>query len=254
VARASGATLVLAALALAGCSGSGSALEETARNLDDIRSGELALKAGVTPDGPGEAFSYELRGRFEFPEGGGVASADLRYQQTRGAATEEARLFVAQGKGWIEVNGDRRPLTGAQLQALVVGPDDQGFLEDLDIDDWYVRSETRDGPDGTLVITGDAHAGRTLEGVMGLGGGLGESGPMQLDEEAEQRVDRIARSSRLEVVTGSDDHLLRRLQYDLDLGFDVARELRGALRGLDGARLTFELEIRSPNEPVQITG
>jgi hypothetical protein len=244
------------AVALAGCGGNetDSALRDTAKRLDDVRSGELAVKVGVAPHGQGERFGFELTGPFRFPDGGGTPSANLRYRQTLGGATEEVRVFVDRGEGWLEIDGERRALTRPQLEALAVGgAADSGFFESLDIQDWYIEPVTRDGPDGTLVITGTARAGRALEGLMRLSGDLGGA-RFELNDQEERRLDRTAQSSRLEIVTGAHDHLLRRLRYELDFGLEVPAKLRTALGDLDGARLTFDLQIRSPNRPVQISG
>jgi hypothetical protein len=240
--------------ALAACGGSDSALEQTARKLDDIRSGVLHLRAEIEPRGPDESFSYELTGPFAFPEGEGTASADLRYRQRRGGISEDARLVAKEGRGWIEVDGERRDLSEQELRGLVADTDDGAFLAGLDLDGWFVESDERERGDGTVEISGEAHAGRTLEGLMGLGGGFGGEPPPQLDEDEERRVDGIARTSRLRIVTGAEDYLLRSLRYDVELGFDLSRELRAALGKIEGARLVFELRIDSPNEPARIDG
>jgi hypothetical protein len=247
-------TIVASAAALAACGGSDSPLEQTVRNLDDIRSGVLHLQAAIEPEDSTESFSYQLTGPFEFPEDGGAASADLRYRQSRGDVSQEARLVAVDGRGWVEVDGERRDLTENELRGLVVGTEDGTFLADLDLESWFMRHETRERGDRTLEISGEAHAARTLEGLMGLGGGFGGQAPVELDDEAEEAIDRIARSSRLRVVTGADDHLLRALRYDVSMGFNFSRELRAALGDIAGARLSFELRIDSQNEPVDIRG
>ena len=244
--------LAASALGLSACGGSGSSLERTADRLDEIRTGVLHLEATIAPQGSGERFSYELSGPFEFPEDGGFASADLRYRQSRGDVSEEARLVADDGKGWIEVDGERRDLSDEQLRALTVGTDEGTFLDGLDLESWFVESSSRERGDGLVEISGEASAGRTLEGVMGLGGGFAGEKPIALDDEQQERIDRIARRSRLSIVTGADDDLLRRLRYDLELGFAISPELRAALGDVAGATLSFELRIDSPNEPVTI--
>jgi hypothetical protein len=252
--RARALVFVFCLSALAACGGSDSALEQTARNLDDIRSGVLHLRAEIEPGSSDESFSYELAGPFAFPEEGGAASADLRYRQQRGEVSEDVRLVAKDGRGWIEVDGERRDLSEQQLRGLVVDTEEGPFLTGLDLESWFVDSATRNRGDGTVEISGEARAGRTLEGLMGLGGGFGGEAPPELDDEDERRLDGIARSSRLRILTGADDHLLRSLRYELELGFDFSPELRAALGDIAGARLTFELRIESPNEPVDIEG
>lgn len=66
-------------------------------------------------------------------------------------------------------------------------------------------------------------------------------------------LEQSARSSRVLVVTVAQDHLLRELTIELELGVEGARELAQTFESLGGGvELTFELRIERPNEPVEV--
>ena len=67
-----------------------------------------------------------------------------------------------------------------------------------------------------------------------------------------QDLERAVKAARVEVLTGKDDRLLRRLTVDLDLSLKVPENLRRRLGQLVGGRLRLIFEIRDPNAKVKV--
>src|SRR5438128_935023 len=70
--------------------------------------------------------------------------------------------------------------------------------------------------------------------------------PPALTKGDRERLQDAVRSSRIEVVTGRKDKLLRSVHFTADLGFDVPPDLRAALGRLVGAKLELELKLANP--------
>lgn len=97
---------------------------------------------------------------------------------------------------------------------------------------------------------------KALNDALSVAGSLGGDGqvaglqPLQ-GTDAEQ-LERAVRSSSLDVLTGKEDRLLRRLTLDLEIGLSAPRELAGGLGLLRGANVRLDLRIEDPNAPVDV--
>ena len=60
------------------------------------------------------------------------------------------------------------------------------------------------------------------------------------------KLEKAVKSATMELVTGKDDRLLRRLKINLDIGTDAPRELAGGLGDLSGAKVVFDLRVEEP--------
>src|SRR5207244_4615643 len=97
-------------------------------------------------------------------------------------------------------------------------------------------------PNGTDRIASECDARQALTYFAGLAG----STPPKLTKDDEQRLQDAVRSSRIEIVTGQKDKLLRSVHFTADLGFDVPPDLHAALGKLVGAKLELELKLGNP--------
>jgi hypothetical protein len=254
-------TLLALALALAGCAGTGSGeggpgsvLAETEANLAAIESGNLSLRLLATGTGEesGEV-GIELSGPFAFGTEGRLPVAELEYTEIGGEARAGTTFISTGEKAFLELGGATYELPAGMVEGLRGrGADDVG-LASLGIEDWLLDPELSQGPGETDRVEGALDVGEAASDLTALLAelGAGEVGP--LDENAAETLERAAQSSRIVVVTGSEDRLLRRLTIELELGVEGARELEQALEGLGGgAALTFDLHIEQPNEPVHV--
>jgi hypothetical protein len=257
------AAAVVAALALlvAGCGGSGSAarheLRETAQRLGQIRSGDLTLRLVVTgTNGKTSRIGFQLRGPFELRPNA-LPLARIQYTQYAGAR-EATATFVSTGtQAYALVSGKRVAIPSsatAQIEGAASGLGVGGGTG-LRIDSWLKDPGVSDG--GTVGGASTDHIKAQLDvvnaanGLLGLVRSLGRSAPTITGSNADQ-LRKAVKSSSIDVWTGKQDKLLRRLDLKAQLGFDVPDELRRALGDVVGANVEFELAVSNPNQPVHI--
>ena len=242
---------------LAGCAGdtrpAGPALNETRGNLNRIDSGILSVSVRMEPK-DGDEFGYDIEGPFRIGKDGKPPVADVEYTQVANGQEDTVRLVLRDdGSGFVERDGKRTDLTEDQLGELRESGSflgDSG-LETLSFDDWIVDAELSDGPDGTDKVTGELDVAAAMAGLSALSGVLEQD--VVLTAEQRQLVADAVDDSSIELLTGKDDRLLRKLALDFSLDAEVPEDLRDAL-GEDavGARFSYELELDDVNEPVRI--
>lgn len=259
------ALLVLAAAAVSGCGGGASGdsheiLSATASNLGKIRSGELTFELTAKAEG-GETVGFKLRGPFELAKPGKLPLADMEYTQTAGPEQATIR-FISTGKSaYVETDDGvfRLPEEKvADLRATEGGGTETG-LGELRVDRWMVDPETSDGDevggDETDKVRARLNVVAAINDLIAAAKNLGAgsvTGLKQLDGANAEQVERAVDSATIEILTGKDDRLLRRLLIAADFGADVPDDVREALGSFAGAHVTLDLTIAKPNEPVQI--
>jgi outer membrane lipoprotein-sorting protein len=242
--------VVLAAVSLAGCGGSGASgvVADTGANLAKIHSGVLDLALTVTPHDGGKPFGFELRGPFSFGSGG-LPVARITYTQTANGGSASA-TFVSNGRrAWIVSPSGTRTLSAAEARSLSMS----GTLSGLDIGDWVKHPSVERGPGGTDVVRGTVDVVAAANGLSGVAALAGKSMPAIEGDDA-KRLESAARATSVELVTTKRDRLLRRLAMTADLGFSVPASLRAALGSRVGAKIDFRLRIARPNSRVVVTG
>jgi hypothetical protein len=248
----------VAAVACAGCGGDdpGDLIGQTADNLGEIRSGDLRFELDVEPRGldTNGRIRIALRGPFALRGAGKLPVARVRYTQVAGDAQAEVTLISTGRAAYVEVDGALTPLTAAQLQDLrQTGGSGPGLAElGLDIEGWFDDPKTSAGPDVGGDPTERVRAGldvaAALEDIAALARRAGGDAPV-LEDSARQAIERTVRSDRVELLTGADDRLLRRLEAEIDV--EGPEELRPLL-GLEGAKLTLLFEVAHPNREVTV--
>jgi hypothetical protein len=232
-------------------------LAATQAKLGDIRSGTMELRI-VASSRSGEATGFALTGPFSLPEGDALPEAELTLEQI---GTEELGplVFISTGDvAFIEVEGQAYKLPAEQTPSLrgAAEPGDQGPFSGLDIVAWVSEANVSDGGmlDGveTEIVRGDldvvAAANDLLEAARDFGG---VDVPAIEDQEAE-RLGRAVESASLELITGKEDRLLRRLRIAIDIGASAPANLDPALADLLGVEFRLLLEIRDPNREVVV--
>jgi hypothetical protein len=258
------APLALAAVALAACGGDGGSAEdvlaETADNLEEIQSGRLTMRLVVTPKGEdAETTGFELRGPFSLAGPGDLPIARIEYTQMRGSARGAVTVVSTGRNAYIEVDGQAYELPPEQSDELRAAGEDleEGKgLGELGLDDWIEDPKLSDG--GVVAgvetdrIDADLDVASAAHDLVEVARGLAQGSLEDLSDADEQTIERATRSAKLQLFTGEEDRLLRRLDIAVDLGFKVPSELRNALGNLIGARIDFQLRIEEPNRPVTV--
>lgn len=108
------------------------------------------------------------------------------------------------------------------------------------------------GGDETDRIRADLDAHAAVRDLLGL---AEKAGAGSLGSPATADVKRLSDAvehATVDVLTGKDDGLLRRLHLELDLGLDVPDPFRATLGSIVGAGVELKLTIEHPNEAVSI--
>jgi hypothetical protein len=258
--------LILVALTLgstlAGCGGGGSedALSETASNLGEIESGVLVLRVLVEGTGKGEGqVGFELDGPFALAQEGKLPVAEIAYRKIAGDETAEATFISTGERAFVETGGQTYELPDAMianLRAPEGGTQPVEGLEELEIGDWMVEPEVSDGGEvggaDTDRIRSRLDVVAAVNDMLELARGLGAADLGTLEGDGAEQLRRAVQSSSIDVFTGKEDRLLRRLAIDVEFGATGPPELEQVLGELGGAHLIFDFEIGDPNEPVEV--
>jgi len=252
--------VVLWALALTGCGDSAepsSVLQETSDNLSEIKSGDLALRLLV--EGGGKQVGFELNGRFALADEGELPVADLDYTQIAGDQEETVTLISTGEKAFVRIGAVVYELPERQAASLrSAGGQVSGNsgLGSLDIGGWLIEPKLSDrgevGGAETDRIQANLDVVRAANDILALVAGLDGSEATRLEGRNAEQLRAATESATIEVFTGKEDRLLRRLIIDAKLGADLPAELRERLGALGKARLTFELGIADPNGEVKV--
>jgi hypothetical protein len=253
---------LIAAVALAGCGG-GSSPEEAGDLLDrgfssDVRSGVFSASAELRLSGLG-ALAGPLRlsvaGPFEGGSSATLPAMDLEVRAVGMGQRFAGRLVTTRENAWVEYDGTTyeagkavwEELRGT-IESQEGGPTTLGELG-LHPHRWLDDLET----EGTERVAGDDTT--KLSGTVDLGLFLREAKELargaSLPPGTLRRVEDAFEEVRFEAWIGHDD-IWRRVRVETE--FEVPEELRDSANGVAGGRLSLELGLADPNEPVEIEG
>ena len=251
--------LLLGVVALSGCGGGDAdpaeVLSQTAANLGKIKSAEsMHLKLMVDP-AEGDPFGFELEGPVALCQRGRFRSSTSSTRRSRTARKRPCGLLANGTQGYVVLDGTAYQMSEEQAADLSSACEDlesgDGGLESLRVGDWVRDPEASSGDD-VDTVTGELDVVAVVNDLVAIARAFGGSTLAQLDRDDAQRIADATKDSSFELETGHDDHLLRRLALDAELGFDVPDDLRRALGDAVGGSFTFELELDDPNGQVEV--
>ena len=252
------AAALLLSLFAGGCGGARDArevLDQTAANLGKVRSGTLTLRFGLRPAGrPERGVGVELHGPFSLAARSRLPVARVAYTQVAGSRRVPATLISTGRKAFVAVAGRTYRLAPEQADALRLGDGGPGLQAlKLDVRRWVRRPELSTGPrvggDETDRVTGRLDARAALADLLRAGRRAGADGALGGPDA--RQVARTVRDARIEILTGSEDRLLRRLRVVADLDAPPGR--RGGFGGRAALRLRFGLGVAHPNRSVRVS-
>jgi predicted small lipoprotein YifL len=249
VRRAAFAALAVAALAACGPSGSPAenALRDTAKNLGDIRSARLDLSM-TAKSAASEPVGFSMKGPFALPDKEGLPVADVEVTELRGKQSTTSSFVSTGTEAYVVRDGRATKIAGG----VKVGGE-SGGLEALRIDGWLRHPKIEDGPGDTERITAGLDVAAAFDDLGRLGERLGTSalaGLRPLDDAAKAQLEKSAKDSSIEVVTGKKDRLLRRLVLTVTL--TAAGEVPSGLRSLVPVTLSLSMDLAEVNRPVRV--
>jgi hypothetical protein len=253
----------LVLLALAGCGGgggggggeAGEVLRETADKLGEIRSGDITLELTFAAKGLGRA-GFSLDGPVDL-DSKPLPTAELQVTQFAGERTDEVVFLSTGQRAYVEVGGETYELP-PELQEEVRGAagelEAEGGLGQIELDGWIVDPQLSDGPSVAGAETDRITAGldvvNVVNGLLDIAGELGGApqGAPRVEDENAERLRQSARNTRIVVLTGKEDRLLRRLELAIDFSPSAPDKVQRVL----GAGVRFLLEVRKPNSDVSV--
>ena len=253
-ALAAGAAL-LAAVACGSSSPENDALRQTAKKLGEIRSATLDLRMTAESPAAKGPVGFAMRGPVALPSQRGLPVANLEVSELRGADTATVTFVSTGDKVYVVRDGKATPLASPGIS--VGGGEGGGGLGELRIDRWLRDPKTSDGGDVGGVPTDRVEAGLDVAAAFDDLGRLGErlgtsslAGMRPLDDQSREALRKAASDSRVELWTGKDDRLLRRLVLRVTL--KAAGELPEALRRMAPVTLSLSLDLSNVNQPVHV--
>jgi hypothetical protein len=275
------ASVLVALLTLglvAGCGGGESAdsstdvnelLRDTFAGDKSIESGKLAIALDVKSD-TGQPVTVKLDGPFQNQGAGRLPQLDLDVSFAGGGQTMSAGVTATADQAFVSYGDATYAIAGPVFQQFKAGYEEAAkrssdqndqTLASLGIDPrrWLTNAknegEAKVGDTDTIKITGDvdvekllADVDNALEKLRSLGVQGSEQLPERLtDEEKRQTAEAIDRLN-VEIYTGADDRILRRILVDLGL-----KAPEGSPSGAQSADLRFDLQLLDINEDQDIT-
>lgn len=255
--------VLLAVLALTACAGGGGSgggeagdvLRETADKLGEIRSGEITLELTFEVEGLGRA-GFALEGPVDL-DAEPLPVARLEVAQFAGERTDEVVFLSTGEKAYVEVGGETYELPPdltEEVRGAVGELEAEGGLGQIELDGWIVDPQLSDGPAvagaETDRITAKLDVVNVVNGLLDIAselGGAPQDAPRVEGENAE-RLRQSARNTRIVVLTGKEDRLLRRAELAIDFSSSAPDEVQRIL----GAGVRFLLEVREPNSDVSV--
>jgi hypothetical protein len=224
-----------AAVGAPAASGVDGLLKTTFANLGKIQSGNLDLKLDITPqDSRVEPVSAHISGPFQSGAGGQMPQFSLSAELQSGAKSITGGATFTGRKGFLSLQGNAYALDDALMQRLRTaygqaqqqGRQRQGLvLSTLGVDfSKWLKSARNEGTATvgdvpTTKISGDANVAQVIDDLekvaararaLNLPGASGAVPPQLTPQQKQQEIDAI-KSLSVDVYTGTQDKILRRL-------------------------------------------
>jgi hypothetical protein len=260
---------------MAGCGG-GDDRENVEDMLDrafaqEIRSADLELEAEIELAGVlEEPVRIEAEGPFRSNEGK-LPSADIEMRigadgggqtVTSGVLTTGDRAFVK----FQDVYYEQPPARVREANAAIRrnGRGDDRPLSELGLDPRSWLAEAEDEGEAEVAGVATRHVSGTLdvERLMrnlnefvrrsgsALGGAAGQAVPPSLSDDDIRELTEAVEDPTFDIYVGKDDDVIRRVSGRVE--FEIPKQSRAGLGGLDGGSIVFSVEFRDVNGDQEI--
>jgi len=229
-------------------------LQQTVDATSELQSARVRAGFSLAPDGMlalGGPIAVRVAGpfasgdegelpRFAFALAGTLARRDLR---ARAISTGERIFLRIDGKDYAIGKGLRaKSHRGAKARhggLASLGLDPAGWVADPQ----EQGTEVIDGVE-TIHIVGKLDVKAVLDDVAKLLGGGSKGFDGLLTPELRKQIESAVKSSKVEVWTGAQDKILRRLTAAIDFAFEDGKS---PLPGLDGGKIALRLQLDDVN-------
>lgn len=273
--------LLLAAGLVAACGDEASGedvdtvLSQTFGGKTKVSSGRVNLQLNAKLQGGAnvrDPIKVALTGPFESRGDKQVPKLDLELTATAAGQTLTAGVISTGTKGYVNFQGtDYRvpPKTFNQFAADLKRQDDNENnvpdLNDLGVDPRkWLENPKNEGTEEvggveTIHVSSDVNTAKLVDDLDKLLGKTSELGlsrsqrqqlPQSLPENVKQQIREGIKNAKIDVYTGKDDKILRKLQVQLD--FEVAKNLQTQTAGITAGNVEFTVEVSDVNKPQAI--
>jgi outer membrane murein-binding lipoprotein Lpp len=247
-------------------------LKDTFSGSKDVKSGKFDLALDVKSGGETGSVAIKVAGPFESQGTGKLPKLDIDASFEGGGQSIKAGVTSTGDRGFVSFSGTDYEVSGpiwkqfkASFEEAGSQGDDQS-LATLGIDPrkWLVNAknagEAKVGDTDTVKITGDVDVPKLLDDVSTaleklrtIGGAGAESLPEQLTAEQKQQAVDAIKDLSVEIYTGADDKILRRMLISMKI--DAPAGTAGAAAVAADVKLDLQLldlnedqEIEAPSE------
>jgi hypothetical protein len=241
-------------------------LEDTFSGDDQITSANVDFSGSV---GGANPLNVKLSGPFQTQGDGKLPKLDIQASLEGGGQTVEGGITSTGDQGFVSYQGTDYAVSGpvfrqfeaAWEQAASQQQGESTSLGALGIDprNWLTDAknagDSKVGDTDTIKITGGVDVGKLLDDVDGMlerarSLGLQGSGdlPERLSEAQRRQVTDAIKNLKVEIDTGKDDHILRRMAVSADVNTQESGEVpvRLELTLLD---VNEDQQIEAPENP-----
>jgi hypothetical protein len=239
-------------------------LKDTFSGDEAIESGKLNLNASI--NAAGQAFTLKLSGPFQSSGEGKIPQADLDATAAFAGQTLELGLTGTEDEAFVRYGDTEYAIPGPIFEQIKAqyeqqakqGNEESQSLASLGIDptNWLTNAknagEAKVGDTDTIKITGDVDVPKLLDDVntaigklRSVGGGGASGLPDQLSAQDKQQAEDAIKDVSVEIYTGADDRLMRRLVVALKL--DVETD-----QGNQPLDVKLDLQFEDVNEDQEI--
>ena len=274
--------ILLLALVAVGCGGDGDTadsntdvdqlLNDTFSGSKSIQSGKLSLALGLESDGGQGPVNAKISGPFQSEGEGRLPQLDLEGSFEGGGESLSGGVTATKDAAYVSFGGNTYEVAGPVFEQFKAGYEQSAkeasgekdqSLASLGIDPrrWLTNArnegEAKVGDTDTIKITGDVDVPKLLDDVNGalekirtLGVQGSDQIPDKLTEAEKQQTAEAIDDLSVEIYTGADDRILRRMVITLGLKLPEGTSVAG--QSAQSADIRFDFQLLDVNEDQQI--
>jgi hypothetical protein len=211
-------------------------LRDTFRNFDQIESANLSAKLAV--DGPDESVTASLSGPFQSQGKGKLPKVQLDAHLEGGGQSFTAGVTWLGDKGYVNLQGVNYEVAGLVAKQFQAGYEegfkkqqkggDTALLLGIDFSKWLKNGrnegDAKVGDTDTIKLTGEADIAQVIADVQRIAQNARtlnipgtEDVPTKLTPEQEKEIVDGVKKFAIEVYTGKEDRILRKLVVNADV-------------------------------------
>jgi hypothetical protein len=233
-------------------------LRDTFRNLDQVGSANVSAKLAV--DGAGESVTAALSGPFQSQGKGKLPKLQLAAKLEGGGQSFNAGVTWLGDKGYVNLQGINYEVSGLVAKQFEAGYEEaakqqksggaNAMLLGVDFSKWLKNGRNEGDADvagtDTIKLTGEADVAQVIADVQRIAQKAStlklpgtQDVPTKLTPEQEQEIVSSVKKFAIEVYTGKEDRILRKLVVNADLQEPSSKQT---------SHVVFELTLNAVGE------